>query len=251
MLDFGLILVLLIGGFIAGFYSSGVGGGGLIVFPLLLFSGLPTVIAIGTMKLVGTFLTLFSAARFRVEKKLNLKTGIFLGVFGGIGALIGSVIVINVDEAILNLVIAIVFVLAAVIFLFEEQVRKKINVKKPNLLITGVAVLLIGIYGGFFGVGFGTILLLILVFSGFSFIRGAALGGVIGFMLSVTAFLVFAFNNLVNFEIGIILGIGTAAGAWIGAGVAVKKGDPYIKFLAIFIVLLSVAKLVNDVFRFF
>ena len=49
------LVILMLGGFIAGFFDSVVGGGGVITLPSLLWAGLPPYFALGTNKLAGTF----------------------------------------------------------------------------------------------------------------------------------------------------------------------------------------------------
>ena len=50
-LEWGMVLLVLVGGFIAGFMNSIVGGGGMISLPIMLMLGLPTATALGTNKL--------------------------------------------------------------------------------------------------------------------------------------------------------------------------------------------------------
>ena len=102
---------------------------------------------------------------------------------------------------------------------------------------------MLGIYGGFFGGGFGSFIMFLLLFSGFTFIKSAAIGRVVGFIMSLTATIVFAFNGLIHYPYAISIGLGSAIGSWVGVSIALKKGNKYIKTLFIIIILLTIIKL--------
>jgi uncharacterized membrane protein YfcA len=69
---------------------------------------------------------------------------------------------------------------------------------------------------------------------------------VIGFIVSGTATIVFAFNGLINYPYALALGLGSILGAWIRAGLGIKKGNNYIKILFLLIILITIAKLTFD-----
>ena len=63
------LIVLIVGGMLAGLYASNVGSGGLVTLPLFILLGLPTTIAIGTNRLSAVLLEFGSALKFYREKK--------------------------------------------------------------------------------------------------------------------------------------------------------------------------------------
>jgi len=249
MVDLVLVPLLFLGGFIAGFYGAAAGGGGLVIFPLMIFAGLETIVAIGTMKISGILLTLSTSARYLKEKKVELKKGIIFGLVASVGAFIGSNLAITVDEGLLNLMVAIIFAFAALLVLVEEKIDLRKHFKKPKTSTIAIAMFFIGIYGGFFGTGLGTLLLVTLVLSGLSYVRSAGTAGIVGTIMYVVSLFIFASNGFVDYGIGLTVGAGAALGGWIGAGVAVRKGDHYIKALMLLIVAISIIKLVNDTFH--
>ncbi|MFC1769279.1 sulfite exporter TauE/SafE family protein [Nanoarchaeota archaeon] len=241
------LLILFIGGIIAGLYGSCVGSGALVTFPLLILSGLPIHTAIGTNRLGAVFLELSSAIKFFLQHQLNLKLGILLGIVAAIGALLGTKIVISINERSLNLIIAIVFLIIFIVLMFKDKIGiKQKKIMKKNIFVISLFTFLLGIYGGFFGGGFGTFIMILLVLFGFTFIKGAALGRVIGTIMSIVSFIIFAINDLVVYSYGISLAIGSFIGGWIGAGIAVKKGDPYIKVILSIVIIITIIKLFLD-----
>jgi uncharacterized membrane protein YfcA len=51
-----MLLLVIAGGFLAAFVDSVVGGGGMIAIPVLLMTGMPPHLALGTNKLGGLYL---------------------------------------------------------------------------------------------------------------------------------------------------------------------------------------------------
>ena len=100
------------------------------------------------------------------------------------------------------------------------------------------------IFGGFFGQGTGPMIFYVLTFFlGFTLIEVLATGIIPWFILSVSSLVIFGFNGIINYKIGIILLIGMAIGGYAGAHVALKKGNQWIKRLFIIFVIISGIKL--------
>jgi len=229
------------GGFIAGLYGSSVGSGGLISFPTLLLVGLPTHIAIATNRLAAVFLETSAAVRFHKEGAFKLQFGILLGLIAAIGSFIGSNIVLNMQKELLDQVVVAALSFTFLFFLFNG--KKKPKQKEKSSIALYASIFLLGIYAGFFGVGFGTFIMIPLVMFGCSYVRSAALSRVIGVIASLVAALVFAYEGVIDYPMGITLGLGYGLGGWIGAGISVKKGDRYIRVLLLFVIIFSVIKL--------
>lgn len=241
------IIILFVGGILSGLYGSTVGSGGLVSFPLVLLTGLPIHSAIATNRFGAAMLELVSASRFYKEKKLNFKLGLLFGLAPALGSVIGSNLVFDVDEKYLNLIIAIVLVSVFLILIFKNKLgiqEKAISRKHWVAALFGS--FLLGIYGGFFGVGFGTFITFIFLLVGLNFVKSAAVSRVVGLVMSLTATAVFAYHGAINYPYAIALGLGLAIGGWIGAGIGVKKGNEYIRILFLVILLATIGKLIFE-----
>ncbi len=239
-------VILFIGGILGGLYAANVGGGALLGFPLLVLLGLPTLSAIATQRFAAVILEAAGSIKFYKEGKTQLKLGIIFGILAAIGAFFGANIVVRIEERILNLIIGIIFLLIA-LFIYKKDnlgIKEK-KVEHKNLILAALATLIVGVYGGFFGAGFGTFSMLIFVLLGFTFIKSAATARVVGLFMSTTSALVFANHGIINYVYGLSLGAGFAVGGWIGIGLAIKKGDTYIKSLLFIIIILSALKLLS------
>lgn len=237
--------MLFLGGVIGGFYGSTVGGGLLISFPLLILLGMPTHLALGTQRFGAVLGELSGAIRFYAAKKLKVKLAIALGIIAALGSIVGVTIVIHINENLLNVVIGgMLLILAFILFYKDSLGIKEHTLARKHYILLFLCTFPLGIYGGFFGVGFGMFIAMLLVLFGFSFIESAAMGRVVGFLMSVISTIVFIQHGLVNYTYGITLGLGFATGAWIGITIALKKEERYIKYLILFVVCLSLIKIV-------
>lgn len=249
-MDFLFPIILFLGGILGGLYAANVGGGALVGFPLLIFIGLPTVNAIATQRLAAVILEAVSSIKFYKEGKIKLKFGIIFGVLAAIGAYIGANIVIRIEERLLNLIIGFIFMAVAVLIYKKDDLGlKEKRLERKSLIVAALATLIVGIYGGFFGAGFGTFAMLIFVLLGFTFLKSAATARIVGLFMSLTSALVFANHGIINYIYGASLGAGFALGGWIGIDLAIKKGDSYIKSLLFIIVILSALKLFSGFFN--
>ena len=239
------LIILFAGGILSGLYASVVGSGGLVSLPLVLLTGLPINAAIATNKLGIVFLEFVSAWRFYRQKKIRLGLGLLFALPAALGSVIGANLVIYISTRYLNLIAVFLFVIAFVVVVFRKRLgsgEKKIT--RMHWTLALIATFFLGIYGGFFGIGFGTFITFIFVLTGLSFMKGSATSRVVGFIMSVASALVFAFGGLINYPYALALGFGFSIGSWIGVGLGIRKGNEYIRVLFIMILLAAIVRLV-------
>ncbi len=241
----GSLLILLCGGFIAGFYGGSVGGGGLVSFPALLLTGMPVHLAIATNRFAALFGELTGAVQFYRHGKLDLRFALLIGGIEAIGAVIGAQLVSVVSHDLLTIIVAVFLVCIAILLLLRPSLGAHdgtVNGRRRNSLL--LLSFPLGIYGGFFGTGYGTILMLLLAWGGLSLTQGAAIARFVGFLVSVAGSVSFLLLGFIRFPEGIALGAGYALGAWIGVRFGLRRGHGYIRVLLLLIALATAAKLV-------
>lgn len=249
-----LLLMTVIGIFI-GMLCVTVGSSSLITIPFLMAIGLDPYFAIGTSKfaIMSSFITGgFKYYKLGVMK--HRRIAIILTSATLIGAFIGANIVLKISEPILELLIIVLLILVLLITIFQKKAglkSKLVVLTKKRYCLSFLVFFLLGIYMGFFGAGFGSfaIIALILLF-GLTFIESAALMTIINFFGIVVAVIVFAYNKVIDYKIGIPLLLSIAVGGWIGAHIAVLKGNKWIKALFIIITTALIIKLIIDLLFF-
>jgi uncharacterized membrane protein YfcA len=236
-------------GFAAGFINTLAGSGSLVTLPLLMFIGLPAVVANGTNRIAIFMQNIVAVSSFGQQKILDFKRGAMLAVPAVIGSLLGARIAVNLNEQAMRTAIGILMV----IMLFVIWIRpKRWLVGRPEMQqgrLTALQIViffLIGVYGGFIQAGVGIFLLAGLVLgAGYDLVRANAVKVFIVFCYTPFALAVFFMNSQINWKVGIILGIGNMLGAWVASRMAVKRGAGFVRWLLIAVVIVSAAKLLG------
>jgi len=235
-------LVLLIG-LVTGFFDSVIGAGGLISVPSLIFLGLPPQVAIATDRFGLLGQTFASLARFWKTKKIVWKYVPVFAVISLVGSLIGANMLLDTNPKILESIVGVLlFILLPLIFLRKDIGIKRVKMSPTKKIIGFILYFFIMTFGAFFGQGTGPMIFYALTFFlGFTMLEVLATNIIPWFVLSISSLIIFAFNGIIDYRIGIILLIGMAAGGYIGAHVALKKGDVWVKRLfVLFVIVLGI-----------
>lgn len=239
------LLLVLLTGIVAGFFDSTLGAGGLISIPSLIFLGLPPQIAIATDRFGTIGQTLTSLVKFWKAKKIVWKFVPILAFISLFGSLIGANILLNVNPKVLESVVGIlILILLPLIFLKRDIGVQRTKMSNTKTVIGLIIYFFIMIFGGFFGQGTGPMIFYALTFFlGFTMTEVLATGIIPWFVLSLSSLLIFALNGIIDYKTGIVLLAGMGIGGHIGAHVALKKGDLWVKRLFVLFVIIFGVKL--------
>ena len=229
--------------FVVSIFSITVGGTSLVTVPVLIFLGMASRNAVATNMFALIFLSLSGAFGFwRKNSGLRPKAILPLVLLTAAGSLAGATLVLAIDNRVLRRIIAVMAViLAGVLFVRKdlgvEQRRQKIVA--PAWAAAALLVFLLGIYGGFFSGGYVTLLSYVLVLLlGMDFLQAAFATKVLNVFSSGIACLFFFSHGLIDLSVGLPLALSMAAGAFLGARIAVSKGTRWVRALFIAVVLL-------------
>ena len=115
-----IVIFLCLGGFLASFVDSIAGGGGLISMPVLLISGLPAHLALGTNKFASSCGSFTSAYRYYKSGKTNVALLKKLLPFTILGCILGVKCVLSISDEFLNLLVFIMIV-AVTIYTYTKK----------------------------------------------------------------------------------------------------------------------------------
>jgi uncharacterized membrane protein YfcA len=217
---------LLLAGFLGGAVNSLAGGGSFIVFPALLFVGVPPVVANAS----NTYAALpgYASGAFgywqamRKHKDKLVLYSVVAAVFGYIGA---ELLLVVSDEQ-FNLVVPWLMAFAVLLFIFGNQINdfvKSRNSGGRGMKALGSVLLLaflagVCIYGGFFNAGLGILLLAFLATAGMSDIH--AMNGLklyISAIVALVAVARFAVSGSIDWYHGSIALVGVVTGGYLAA----------------------------------
>ncbi len=240
-------LAVIAAGLFAGFVNTLAGSGSLITLPLLMFLGLPANIANGTNR-IGVFVQGFvSSLSFKKQKLYTAKGTMWMIVSSLAGSLLGSLIAVNINERIMELMIGglLIFMFFIILYKPEQWVRDRVLTVNPaRRWWVAVIFFFIGIYGGFIQAGVGFFLLAALVLgAGMGLTRANAYKVLLVALFTALALIVFIISGQVNYLYGIVLAIGQGVGGWLGSKVAVSWGPKVVRLILLVAVMASAVKL--------
>ncbi len=121
-------------------------------------------------------------------------------------------------------------------------------------IIQWMSYVMIGIYGGFIHVGIGYFLIAMLVLvGGYDLLKANAIKNLIVLMYVPFSLIPFILYDQVRYDYGLIHAIGNIIGAFIASNWATKLGNRFIRYILIFLMLVSCIQVLNlfDFSRFF
>ena len=234
-LSLDVILILAAVAALAGFVDAIAGGGGLLALPALLWAGIPPIEALATNKLQGTFGTATASAKFLSSGKIKLTELKIPIILTFVGSVSGTLAVQQIESDILSRLIPGLMILFALYFIFsprvgDEDAHQRISTNLFGLVIGFTA----GFYDGFFGPGTGTFFAIgFVMLLGFNMAKATAGTKILNFTSNIASLIFFALAGHVIWTIGLSMGLAQAAGAWIGAHMAIKHGSRLIKPLLV------------------
>ena len=241
------ITVLFLTGLFAGFVNTLAGGGSIVSFSILLMFGLPPSIANGTNRINVLTQTFIASSSFKFQKVLDTKKALWLGVPALFGSVAGAWIAIDINEKVFERVVGVILLVMLVFILYKPELWLKERKDLVNAKVTWKQILiffLIGVYGGFIQIGVGFFLMAGIVLSaGYELVKANAIKSFIVFLYTPVALIVFILNNQINWAYGLMIALGTIAGAYFAARMAVKKGAKFLKWVIIVIILITSADL--------
>jgi uncharacterized membrane protein YfcA len=241
-----MAVIVFVIGFIASFIGGFAAGSGLISIPLLMFAGLPPHVAIATNK-VGMFaMKLGAFINYVKAKKIIWSLVLPFSILALVGAVIGSITLVSLDENLVSVIVGIVILLLLPLVLFQKGagVRRR-RVSKTKKRLGYFAYLGYAVWSAFFGGGSGFIALYTYVyFFGTTILECKGTNKIPQFLLDITAIGIFLFYGIVHYLYAIILIVAMAIGGYAGAHMAVKKGENWQRIAIAAVVVLSAIKLI-------
>ena len=244
-----VVLLLALASFAAGVVDAIAGGGGLITLPALLAAGLPPQIALATNKGQASFGAVSSFTSFWLRDGIDRKRAPLGFLCGFAGSLAGAQVLLLVKPEPLKPVVLVLLVLAAA---FVAWPRKPSVGKSHDWAMIALApvALSLGFYDGFFGPGVGSMLIVafVLLF-GDTLTRASGNAKVVNLASNLAALGLFAARGTVLWKIALPMAAANATGAFVGARLAVKRGDRFVRVVVLVVVGALVLKIGWDLLR--
>ena len=245
-----ILLFVMGGGFLAGFVDAIAGGGGLISLPVLLATGMPPHLAIGTNKFSATFGAVMSAWQFWRAGKVDVHLMKRALPCTFAGAVLGCICMLHLSAQWLQPII-IAALVATILFVFSRgssmgEVNTHQGETKRNLALAMAAAGAIGFYDGFIGPGTGTFLIVAFVSLGFDFIIAAGNAKVLNLMSNLTSFVLLVYWGKILYIYGAAMAVCLFAGAYFGSRLAIRRGTAFVRAIMLVVTTVLIIKLALD-----
>jgi uncharacterized membrane protein YfcA len=253
-LTWGMLVLIVVAAFGAGWIDAVVGGGGLLQLPaLLLIPGILPVQALATNKLAGVFGTTTSAVTYYRRARPDLRTAIPMALIALAGSFGGAAVAIVLPASAFKPIIVVALLAVAVFTFFRPElgVAKKLRYQGRRHHITAGAIgLVIGFYDGLIGPGTGTFLVITLVaLLGYDFLQSSAKAKIVNLATNLGALLLFIPHGAVLWLFGAILAVANVAGSYLGSRMAIARGSTFIRVVFLIVVVGLIGKLGVDVWN--
>ncbi len=235
----------------AGFVDSIAGGGGLISLPVLMSMGLPPHLALGTNKCqagVGTAASVRAFLRGGEITREWLKLLFFGGFVGGV---LGACLVLLIDPKPLRIIVLCLLAAAACFMAVRPYLRVRVHKQEGRTTqVVGLSAFVIGIYDGFFGPGTGSFMIIALsTWAGDTLTRASGNTKVMNFGSNIASIIVFTIQGKVLWLIALPMSIANMFGQMLGARLAMRRGDGFIRFVILAVIAGLIVKVGFDVLR--
>ena len=237
-----LVAALLGAGVLAGFINTLAGGGGLLILPLLMLSGMGAALANGTMR-VGVLIQSIEAVRqFNKRGTMPFKPLPAILVPCLLGTLVGALAAAYLPETILKPVLLGTLVVVALLMVLKPNQMTPGPDEVPQVpaesLPAWLGLFFAGVYGGFVQAGVGFVLIAVLVGQmRYDLLRGNALKLAITGSFTVLALGIFMWRDQVAWLPGLVVAAGTLVGVRLGVGFAHRVSPVVLKRLLLVMVL--------------
>jgi uncharacterized membrane protein YfcA len=227
------------------------GGGGLLTVPAFLAAGLPPHLALGTNKGQSVFGAFAALVRFDRAGLVDRPRARIMFPLGVLGSLAGAALVLAVPPAVLRPVVLVLLALAAAFIGVRRGPpaprEADLGTTRRELWLAGAASLGMGAYDGFFGPGTGTFLIVAFVgVLGHGLSRASAEAKVVNFASNLAALVLFAVRGTVVWRLALPMAAAQLAGGWLGAHLAVRRGDALVRRVVVVVALALAVKVAWD-----
>lgn len=244
-----IIALLVLAAFSAGLVDAIAGGGGLVSVPALLAAGLPVPVALATNKGQASFGSVSSFVSFWARGAIDLRRAPLAFVCGFVGSLAGAHVLLLIEPEPLKPVVLVLLLVAAGLVAYPRK-QTSGQAKPWAMLALGPVAFSLGFYDGFFGPGVGSMLIVVFVLLfGDTLTQASGNAKVVNLASNLAALVLFSMRDAIVWRVAAPMAAANAVGAFVGARLAVKRGDELVRVVVLGVVTVLVLKMAYDLIR--
>lgn len=248
-LSFFALAVLVLVFFVTSAIGVVTGSNSLIAVPVMFQFGIDPRVAVATNMFGLTFMAVGGTLPFLRTGALDRKRLPTLALLTVAGSILGASLVGILSSRSISLIVSVSMIFMTVFTLLRRGsgVKKKDNLTNAALYAAFALTFFLGIYGGLFSGGYVTMLTAVFVaFLGMTFTEAIANTKLINVFSSLTATLIFMWQGLVDYKLGLALGVTMFIAAYAGAKIVTRMNDLWLKRIFFATVFLLAIKTIFD-----
>jgi uncharacterized protein len=246
------LIILIILFFLTSAVGVVTGSNSLITVPVMFQFGIDPRVAVATNMFGLTFGAVGASIPFLGKGVIERAKMPVLSILTVAGSALGAALVNYISGGGIRIIVTAAMIFVCLFTLLKRNAGVNKTGPRPvagsaafNLAYT--LTFLLAIYGGLYSGGYVTMLTASYVaFFGMTFTEAVATTKVINVFSSLIATLIFAWQGLIDYRLGLILGLTMFVGAYAGARIVTKLNDALLKRIFIATVLLLAAKMIYD-----
>jgi uncharacterized protein len=222
------------------------GSNSLITVPVMFQFGIDEKVAVATNMFGLTFMAVGGTIPFVRQGRIRAAALSPLIALTCAGSALGALLVGLVSGESIKLIVLIAMVAVTAFTLLSREPNAAEN-RPSYALVAYPLVFMLAIYGGLYSGGYVTVLTSVLVgFSGMTYAESIGSTKLLNVFSSGIATLVFMWQGLVDYRLGIILGIAMFIGAYVGAHYATRLSEVWLRRIFVGTVVLLAGKMLLD-----
>jgi uncharacterized membrane protein YfcA len=243
------LVLLIILFFVTSVIGVVTGSNSLVTVPVMFQFGVDPKVAVATNMFGLTFMNIGATIPFLRRRIIDTRKVTPLIIITLVASAIGAGLVLLITPQNIKLIVSLAMIAVTIFTLVKRDagIEAVAEISTKARILTFVLTFLLGIYGGLYSGGYVTILTAVLVaFFGMTFTESVASTKLINVFSSLIATAIFMWQGLVDYKLGLILAVTMFVGAYMGAHVATKLSDVWLKRIFIATVLILAAKTIFD-----
>ena len=243
-----IILVVLF--FLTSIVGVVTGSNSLVTVPVMFQFGIDEKIAIATNMFGLTFMAIGGTIPFVRQGSIDVRKLSPLIILTIIGSALGALLVGLITNQSIKIIVSVAMIVIVIFTIVRREKPSEAGASefpKHFSVLLLFATFLLAIYGGLYSGGYVTVLTAVLIaFGGMSYAGSIGATKLINVFSSGIATLVFIWQGLVDYTLGIVLAVAMFAGAYVGAHFATKLNEVWLRRIFLATVLLLAIKTLSD-----
>ncbi|MDA8596886.1 sulfite exporter TauE/SafE family protein [Candidatus Pacebacteria bacterium] len=240
-----ILLVFILGILVSLLSSIAVGSLAILSLSGLLALGYAPLSAIGIFKLGGVGFSIGGLIQYFKAKKIVWSLLPPLIATGSAGAIIGTFIIISIDESVIEKIIGFAILLFIPLSIWKPKLGTEHTVVSKGKRLAGhIAYFFTSIWAGSVSIGTGFMVMYSQMYLyGLTILEVKGTNRIPNLLTKAFSVPIFAYYGYVNWEAGLVLALGMLIGSYIGTHYALKLGDSWLRYILLATMALFALKL--------